>query len=126
MAHAGSRRLPLAVSRIDVRELTWAGGAMLAAAAVLPALPGNPGLPCPLRTITGVPCPFCGMTTSVEATVHLDVADALAANPAGIALVIFAILLLVLRPKSIRVSITLAGATLALMWIFELQRFGFF
>jgi hypothetical protein len=66
------------------------------------------------------------MTTSVEATVHLDVADALAANPAGIALVIFAILLLVLRPKSIRVSITLAGATLALMWIFELQRFGFF
>jgi hypothetical protein len=114
------------MSRIDVRELTWAGAAMLAAAAVLPALPGNPGLPCPLRTITGIPCPFCGMTTSVEATVHLDVAGAIAANPAGIALVIFAIVLVVLRPKSIPVPIALAGAALALMWVFELQRFGFF
>jgi hypothetical protein len=126
MAHAGTRRLPLAVSRIDARQLTWAAGAMLATAAALPALPGNPGLPCPLRTITGVPCPFCGMTTSVEATVHLNVGDALAANPAGIGLVIFAVVLLVLRPKSIPVPITLAGATLALMWAFELQRFGFF
>jgi hypothetical protein len=126
MAHAGTRRLPLAVSRIDVRQLTWAAGAMLAAAAVLPALPGNPGLPCPLRTITGVPCPFCGLTTSVEATVRLNVGDALAANPAGIALVIFAVVLLVLRPRTIPVPIILAGATLALMWVFELQRFGFF
>ena len=99
---------------------------MLAAAAVLPALPGNPGLPCPLRTMTGVPCPFCGMTTSVEATVHLSIGDALAANPAGIALVIFAIVLLVLRPKSIPVPLTLAGTALGLMWVFELQRFGFF
>jgi hypothetical protein len=98
---------------------------MLAAAAVLPALPGNPGLPCPLRTITGIPCPFCGMTTSVEATVHLQFGDALAANPAGVVLVIVAIVLLVLRPKSIPVPMTVAVMAVGLMWVFELQRFGF-
>lgn len=113
------------VAQVDTRQLTWAGGAMLAAAAVLPALPGNPGLPCPLRTITGVPCPFCGMTTSVEATVHMQFGDALAANPAGDLLVIVAIVLLAVRPKSIPVPMTLAAIVLGLMWLFELQRFGF-
>lgn len=114
------------VARVDTRELTWVGGAMLAAAAVLPALPGSPGLPCPLRTITGIPCPFCGMTTSVEATVHFQFGDALAANPAGILLVIVAIALIVVRPKSIPVPMTLGVIAIALMWVFELQRFGLF
>lgn len=117
--------MPLVVSRIDVREFTWVGGAMLAAAAILPALPGNPGLPCPLRTMTGVPCPFCGMTTSVEATVHFHFADALAANPAGIVLVIVALVLLVLRPKTVPVPMTLAAVAVGFMWVFELARFGF-
>lgn len=114
------------VSRIDARELTWVGGAMLAAAAVLPALPGNPGLPCPLRTLTGIPCPFCGMTTSVEATVHFRLGDAFAANPAGIALVVVAIVLLIVRPRWIPVSVALALPLIGLMWAFQLQRFGFF
>jgi len=99
---------------------------MLAAAAVLPVLPGSPGLPCPLRSFTGVPCPFCGMTTSVEATVHLHLGDAVAANPAGILLVVVAIVLLILRPRSIPVPTTIAVVLVGLMWVFELQRFGFF
>lgn len=118
------RTLRSTVLRIDPRELTWAGGAMLAAAAILPALPGNPGLPCPLRTITGVPCPFCGMTTSVKATVRLQLTDAVAANPAGVLLVVAAILLLLLRPKSVPVPLIVAAGALGLMWAFELQRFG--
>ena len=98
---------------------------MLAAAAVLPVLPGHPGLPCPLKTITGVPCPFCGMTTSVEATVHLHLGDAMAATPAGILLVVTAIVLLFRRPKTIKLPLPVVFGVLALMWAFQLHRFGF-
>ena len=109
----------------DTSELRTAGGLMLVAAAALPALPGHPGLVCPLRTLTGVPCPFCGMTTSVEATVHLRLADALAATPAGIIAVALAVFLLVKRPKTLRVPWAVVFAAMALMWAFQLFRFGF-
>jgi hypothetical protein len=110
---------------VEGRQLVWAGGLMLAAAAVLPALPGHPGLPCPLRTLTGVPCPFCGMTTSVEATAHLHLGDAFAANPAGIALVALAIYLLARRPATLRLPpLVVIVPALAAMWVFELFRVG--
>jgi Protein of unknown function (DUF2752) len=108
----------------DPHDLRIAGGAMLAAAAVLPALPGHPGIVCPLRTLTGIPCPLCGMTTSVEDTVHLHVRDALAANPAGVAATVVALALLVLRPARFRVPALAACAALTAMWVFELHRFG--
>ena len=109
----------------DTSDLRTAGGLMLAAAAVLPAIPGHPGLACPLRTITGVPCPLCGMTTSVEATVHLHLGHALAANPAGPVVVGLAALLLVRRPATVRVWLPVVVLALALMWAFELHRYGF-
>ena len=109
----------------DTTDLRAAGGLMLAAAALLPAIPGHPGLPCPLRSLTGVPCPLCGMTTSVEATVHLHFGDALAAAPAGILVVALAVVFLIRRPKLIRVPMTLVYVVLALMWAFQLHRFGF-
>ena len=114
-----------AVTVVDTGDLRRAGAFMLAAAAVLPVLPGHPGLPCPLRTITGIPCPFCGMTTSVENTVHLHFGDALAAAPAGILLVAFAVWLLVRRPQQLRVPMPVIIGALALMWVFQLHRFGF-
>ncbi len=114
-----------ATAVVDATDLRRAGVFMLGAAAVLPALPGHPGLPCPLRTLTGVPCPLCGMTTSVEATVHLHLGDALAAAPAGILLVIFAAWLVIRRPQTLRIPMPLIITALALMWAFQLNRFGF-
>ena len=52
--HARERRLGL---------LLLAGGCLPFAAGALMAPPGEPGpggLPCPFRTVTGLPCPLCG------------------------------------------------------------------
>jgi len=98
---------------------------MLVLAAVLPALPLHPGVLCPLRTLTGVPCPMCGMTTSVEATVHLRLGDALGANPAGVLAVVVAVVLLVRRPATVPVWVPAILGGLAAMWLFELHRFAF-
>jgi len=108
----------------DPRELRTTGAAMLAVATVLPALPGEPGVPCPLRALTGVPCPLCGMTTSVVATIHLRVGEALAANPMGVVAVLVALALLVTRPRPFRLPSLVGYATLAVMWVFELHRFA--
>lgn len=109
---------------IDPAELRTTAALMLGAALVLPALPGHPGLACPLRTLTGVPCPLCGMTTSVEATAHLDLRAALGANPAGVLAVVAALAVLVVRPARLRLPAFAPYALLAPMWLFELHRFG--
>ena len=109
---------------LEASELRAPAGAMIAAGAMLPLLPAGTGIGCPLRALTGVPCPLCGMTTSVEATVHFDVAQAFAANPAGIAAVIVALLALVGRPERLRVPLPAVVAALAAMWVFQLVRFS--
>jgi hypothetical protein len=113
------------MSVVELRDLRLAGGAMLAGAAVLPHLPHHPGAVCPLRTLTGVPCPLCGMTTSVEDTVGGHLGTALAANPAGVLAVILAVVLLVLRPRRVRVPTALPIVLLTAMWLFELRRFSY-
>jgi len=116
----------LAPVTFDLADTRGAAVALLAAGAALPLLPGHAGLQCPLRTLTGVPCPLCGMTTSVEATLRAHPLSALAANPAGPVAVAVAALLLVRRPArplhAPRVAVILL---LALLWLFELHRFSF-
>ncbi len=117
----------MAVEVLDARPLRWVAGAMLGVGALLPALPGDPGLPCPLRTLTGIPCPLCGMTTSVTSTMRLDLVDALAANPGGVLLVVLTIVLLLARPSRLSVPpgwVLVSGV--AFLWAWELQRFSVF
>ena len=114
-------------STVDLGDLRIAGAALLAAAVILPVVPGPDGVPCPLRTLTGVPCPLCGMTTSVTAAVQLDPLSALAANPAGMVAVLVAIgLLLFRRRRQVSYPVWAVPAGLVLMEIWQLARFDFF
>ena len=79
---------------------------------------------CVLRAVTGVPCPLCGLSTSVEETVRLHLRSAVEGNPFGLVLVAVAVALLALRPR--RLSLPLPALYLALCasWLFELHRFS--
>jgi len=109
---------------IDLRDLRVAGTAMLFLALMLPFIPGYPGVPCLLRTFTGVPCPFCGMSTSVKETVRLHLRAGWAANPAGVTAVLVAVALIVLPTSRMRLPVLLIPAALAAMWVFQLFRFS--
>src|SRR3712207_4739428 len=63
------------------------------------------GLPCPLRLLTGMPCPGCGMTTAAVNLVAGNATAALASNPlifglAGLALITAPVM--VLRATGVR------------------------
>jgi hypothetical protein len=116
--------LPARRLELDPADLRGASAVMLGAGAVLPLLPGHPAFACPLRRLTGIPCPLCGMTTSVEDTVRLHFHAALAANPGGLLAVSIAIVLLMLRPRRLLVPTLLPPLVLAAMWAFELHRYS--
>jgi len=64
------------------------------------------------------------MTTSVVATGRGRFSDALAANPGGLVAVAAAVILLLFRPKNVRVHVGLLVVVLTAMWVFELFRFS--
>ena len=122
-------------------RLGLAGIGAAGAAVVYQVALGGEGLllPCPLRTLTGIPCPLCGMTTAATALATGDLAGALAANPFALLLAGFTLVMAVLMaaraigrlgppaqwPASRRrQSYGVAGVLAAASWAFQLHRFG--
>ncbi|MGK2957472.1 MAG: DUF2752 domain-containing protein [Acidimicrobiales bacterium] len=117
--------------------LTGAGVAVAATAWPMLMSTTGVGLPCPLRALTGIPCPFCGMTT---ASIHLArgrFVEAVAANPLVLLVAIFTLVmfgLIALRrmghlppPSPWRTDktkpLTWALSALAMVsWVFQLNR----
>src|SRR5436305_9813874 len=110
-----------AVVTTDVRTT---GFALLAGGALVASSGAHSPLACPLRTLTGVPCPLCGMTTSVDATFHAHLGPALAANPAGVAAVASAVAVQFGRVPAFATRRVVLFPVLVGMWLFELHRFG--
>jgi uncharacterized protein DUF2752 len=112
-----------------------------AAAAVWPAFTGHTGaaLPCPLRTLTGVPCPACGLTTAAVALVRGEAGAAFGANPLIFGLAALAVAvgpLVALRAVGVlknpdpwpatrrRRMGWLTGLLAVASWLFQLHRLG--
>jgi hypothetical protein len=109
---------------VELQDVRTSGLALIAAGAAIAATGVHSPLACPLRTLTGVPCPLCGMTTSVEATLHGDLGAALAANPAGVVAVAAALAVQFVRAPRIVLPRVVSAAAVAGMWMFQLHRFG--
>lgn len=61
--------------------LAGIGGALLVGRAL-----GIHAPPCPFRSLTGIPCPGCGITRLADALAHGHVQASVAADPAGVLL----------------------------------------
>jgi len=106
------------------RELRAVSGALLGAAALWPVLPVHPPAACPLRNLTGIPCPFCGMTRACVAAVHGHLGASLAFNPAGILVLAIAVLAFV-RPAWLRVLVRPTWVLFVALGVLWLWNIGF-
>jgi hypothetical protein len=117
-----------AVVEVEARPLRDTGGALLGVAAVHLLAPGSPGLPCPLRTLTGVPCPFCGMTRGVTAAAHGDLARALTLNPGSLLVIAAVVGVLVAWCAGWRLRLTipvwLPVFVVGALWAYQLFKFA--
>ena len=99
-------------------------------------IPGRPATVCPLRALTGIPCPLCGGTTAMVHLGRLDLIGALRANPVAViggVAVITAPVIATIRGRrdhgrfSARTRTLLTGAVIvavAFSEIWQLIRFG--
>lgn len=122
----------------SLTDLQTFGLVMAAGAAAFPLLP-HLGVLCPLRRVTGIPCPLCGSTTAVLALSHGRAWDAVVANPGAVLLVICCIGAFL--PRRVRLPVAswasswrerLGGrgrtvvsvVVLLALWAYQLHRFG--
>jgi hypothetical protein len=89
----------------------------------------RPASLCLLRTLTGVPCPFCGGTTAAVRLGAGDVRGSLAASPIALPLLLAWPWLGLAGPPrwaaSRRVRLTAVAVVLAAAELWQLARFGF-
>jgi len=92
---------------------------------------------CPLRTVTGIPCPFCGMTTGTVEVLRGNFGGAFAANPFSLGFLPALFLGVVYRVRRIfrdrphpqwspivrKTSIIVLFCALISSWVFQLFRF---
>ena len=124
-------------------HITMFGAAAGMVGAVYPIImahTGGQGLPCPLRALTGVPCPFCGLTTATVALTHGEWGVAARTSPLAYlvaALAVGTAPLLVARttgrvgpPRRWSAAARkrtgrIVAVIVAASWVFQLHRFGF-
>lgn len=83
---------------------------------------------CPLRAVTGIPCPLCGGTTAAVSVARLDLVGALRANPVAVlGALVFALaplgLLAFVRRRSPRLTFWILAAALGIAELWQLVRF---
>jgi hypothetical protein len=85
-AHRSLQTSPAAAARIRtvMRRVGLLAVAVMVTATVHP--PARPASLCILRTLTGIPCPFCGGTTAAVHLGHGDLGGAVAASPLAVAM----------------------------------------
>ncbi|WP_083977019.1 DUF2752 domain-containing protein [Kitasatospora azatica] len=116
-------------SRLLQTALRGAGAAVAALTVAVLHDVHDPGVLCPLRRFTGIPCPACGSTTVFIEAGHGHWLGALTANPVTLVAVL-GLLTAPLGGGSWWWSLTsrrrglLIAAGLATAWIWQLNRLG--
>jgi hypothetical protein len=93
----------------------------------------DPGTLCPLRRLTGIPCPLCGSTSAFTAAGAGHWYGALAANPFTVLGVLLLLAAPALPADPVRAWTGLPyawrwgplAAVVAASWLWQLHRFGF-
>ena len=109
------------VVAFDASTARFSGAALAAGGVLWAATPIHPPLVCPLRALTGIPCPVCGMTRAVTAAMRGDLWASLRYQPAGIVLLVIGLFMVTRRSRDpVRVPVWIILSGLALMWAWNL------
>jgi hypothetical protein len=113
------------LAEIPLRPLRVAGLLLVPAAAALSVAPVDPVPPCPLRALTGLPCPLCGSTRGVLAAVHGDLGRALSLNPASILVLVLAVLIVAgWRFEQVRIPVWVIAVAMGVLWTYQLFKYA--